>query len=183
MSAGFFAAGLICAQADETKLRRIEHAIAPTLALSDLSGRPVDLAEQRGRIVFVHFFATWCEPCREELPALQRLAERSIASARVIAVSVGEPELRVRRFVDAVPMTFPILLDPDRAAARAWRVSDLPTTFVLDRDLTPTLVAENAFAWDTLDPGRLIEHLAARDVRLSGPASVAPDPMKTEREE
>jgi thiol-disulfide isomerase/thioredoxin len=85
------------------------------------------------------FFCNWCEPCREELPALNRLSARANGSVKVFAISVAEVDLRVRRFIQTVPVDFSILLDRDRAVAKAWKVSTLPTTFVLDTDLSPGL--------------------------------------------
>jgi peroxiredoxin len=121
----------------------------PGFVLRDLSGADVKLEAQRGHIVLVHFFATWCEPCREELPALRRLVERSTGTpVAVLAISVGEVGARVRRFMQTMPINFPILLDSERAVAKSWDVYALPTTFVLDAALTPRLVSNGEFAWD-----------------------------------
>ena len=132
--------------------------------LANLAGSKTDLTAYRGKPVLVHFFATWCEPCREELPALQRLVDRSgEAPVMVMAISVGEVELRVRRFFKDMAITYPVLLDSDRAVARAWEVHALPTTYVLDAALTPRLFAERDLAWDKLDLDRLLERLSAGD--------------------
>ena len=130
----------------------------PSFVLDDLTGARHDLSESSGRVVLVHFFATWCEPCREELPALQRLLERSRESGLTIfAVSVGEPDARVRRFFEPMPMNYPIVLDRDRAASKTWRVQMLPTTYVLDRDLKPRLVVEGEFRWDQVKGEQLLD--------------------------
>jgi peroxiredoxin len=134
---------------------------APTFTLSDASGAIHSLDGQRGPIVLVHFFATWCEPCREELPALNRLAARGAGTLKVVAISVAEVDPRVRRFLDTMPLDFPVLLDRDRAVAKAWSVSTLPTTFVLDTNLHRRFAVETDFAWDSIDPARLAEMLAA----------------------
>jgi thiol-disulfide isomerase/thioredoxin len=134
----------------------------PAFVLSDLSGADVRLAAQQGRVVLVHFFATWCEPCREELPALKRLVERSAAKpVAVLAISVGEVDARVVRFMEGLPVNFPVLLDRERAVAKSWDVYTLPTTYVLDETLTPKLVVNGDFAWDTLTPERLRDMIAA----------------------
>ena len=117
--------------------------------LDDLAGTQHELGKTNANVVLVHFFATWCEPCREELPALQRLIERSGASdLAVFVVSVGEPDDRVRRFFTSMQLSFPVLLDRERQVAKAWRVETLPTTFVLNRELEPRLMVEGEFAWD-----------------------------------
>lgn len=139
----------------------------PSFVLQGLTGTEVSLATHRGRVVFVHFFATWCEPCREELPALQRLVERSTGQpVTVLAISVGEVEDRVRRFTEKIPINFPILLDRDRAIAKAWKVDSLPTTFILDTDLQPKFSVGADFAWDRLHVGRMIDMVSAPEQTL-----------------
>jgi len=136
----------------------------PDFSLDDLSGKTVPLKAFKGRTVLVHFFATWCEPCREELPALNRFLRRSGADLSVVAISVAEVDPRVRRFFEATPVDFRVLLDRDRTIAKSWKISALPTTYVLDADLKPVLVVEADFAWDTveLEPptGKLIKSKA-----------------------
>ena len=164
LGASLLAAGFALPAAGAgAELRATEGESKPFFVLTDLSGKPFDLSRQRGRIIVVHFFATWCEPCREELPALQRLAERVRDHARIIAISVAEPDLRVRRFAETTPVNFPILLDRDRAVARSWRIVSLPTTYVLDRALKASFVVEGDFAWDGLDGAKLVQHLADGD--------------------
>ena len=129
----------------------------PSFVLEDLTGVRHDLSDSSGRVVLVHFFATWCEPCREELPALQRLLERSRNSGLAIfAISVGEPDARVRRFFEPMPTNYPVVLDRDRAAAKTWRVQMLPTTYVLDRELKPRLMVEGEFPWDRVKGEQLL---------------------------
>ena len=103
----------------------------------------------------MHFFATWCESCREELPALNRLSERSGGTVTILAISVAEADVRVDRFLQSMPLRFPVLLDRDRAVTKSWNVSTLPTTFVLDSELKASLLVEGDFAWDTLDLDKL----------------------------
>lgn len=91
----------------------------PPLVLDRLDGPAIDLAEFRGRPVIVHFFATWCAPCIEEIAALDALATRLGAGVTILAVDVGEVDARVRNFFRQRPMRFPILLDRDRAAMSA----------------------------------------------------------------
>ncbi len=138
----------------------------PPFVLNDLRGTDVPLAAQQGRVVLLHFFATWCEPCREELPALRRLVERSAGKPiAVLAISVGEVDARVARFMESMPVNFPVLLDRERAVAKSWDVYALPTTYVLDEALNARLVVNGDFAWDTLTPEQLRDMIASAPAR------------------
>jgi peroxiredoxin len=73
----------------------------------------------------------------------------------VLAIAVADADRSVQRFFETTPVGFPILLDRDRAVAKAWHVVSLPTSFVLDANLRPTFVVETDYAWDTIDLGTL----------------------------
>jgi peroxiredoxin len=137
------------------ELQRWTAGAQPTFSLPNTIGANVALETARGHVVLVHFFATWCEPCREELPALNRLAARVNGNVKVLAIAVADADRSVQRFFETTPVDFPILLDRDRTVAKAWSVATLPTTFVLDASLQPKFVVETDFAWDTIDPGKL----------------------------
>lgn len=165
------AAALLCASsvacgvasplyAADAELQHWAEGAQPRFVLPSTSGADVALNSMRGQVVLVHFFATWCEPCREELPALNRLVARANGNVKVLAVSVAEVDLSVRRFIAAKPVDYPVLLDRDRTVAKAWKVATLPTTFVLDADLQPRLVVETEFDWDRIDPGKFRDMLA-----------------------
>ena len=107
----------------------------PALALKDVSGVAHDLVRYRGKVVLINFWATWCEPCREEMPSLQRLRERLPDNAfAVLAINVDEPDARVRRFLEETRLDLPVLLDPNKTVTRAWGVRVMPTTFVVGPD-------------------------------------------------
>lgn len=154
--------GLFLAVADasaaDVPLRPWSGSPKPLFALKELDGPARALDQQRGRVVLVHFFATWCEPCIPEMTALRTLVEKQPKVA-VLAIDVGEVEDRVRRFFARLPMNFPILLDADRAVTKAWNVHGLPATFVLDATLTPRFFAEGAVDWTSADVRRLLESL------------------------
>ncbi len=144
------------------ELKSIDDPAKPDFSLQNLAGISVSLKAFKGRTVLVHFFATWCEPCREELPALNRFLNRSAANASVVAISVAEVDPRVKRFFEQTPVDFPVLLDRDRSVAKAWNISTLPATYILDANLKPMLAVEADFPWDTVDiestTGKLIQH-------------------------
>jgi thiol-disulfide isomerase/thioredoxin len=120
----------------------------PAFALPDLQNRTRLLQDFAGKTVLVHFFATWCEPCVREIESLQTLAAATRGQPlAIVAVDVAEVDLRVRAFFDKHRADFPVLLDRDRAVAKAWQVSMLPTTFVLDAGLVPRLFVEGDLDW------------------------------------
>ena len=126
----------------------------PALSLPALDRATVDLAAQSGNLVIVHFFATWCEPCRDELKSLERLAAaQETRPLRILAVDVGEPGDRVRRFLarNEISARYPVLIDFDKQAMRAWGVEMLPTSYVLDRGHCPLWKVAGAVEWD-VDP-------------------------------
>ena len=105
----------------------------PLLSLPDLQGRTVDLRELRGRVVLVAFWATWCEPCREEMPSIGRLRERLAGKPfEVLLVNFGEGTPRIEEYLRREKLQLPVLRDADKAAAAAWRAGGLPMTFLVD---------------------------------------------------
>ena len=107
----------------------------PPLVLSDLEGVKHRLADYRGKVVLVNFWATWCVPCRDEMPSIERLrASLEGKPFVVLAVNLAEPESRIRKFLEAVPVRFPVLLDRDTQASKAWQARLLPVTFIVGPD-------------------------------------------------
>jgi thiol-disulfide isomerase/thioredoxin len=110
---------------------------APELGLVALDGRKYGLADFEGRVILVNFWATWCPPCRKEMPALVRLAQHFQGEAfEVVAVNVGESVERIQDFLQTLPVLpdFSMLLDPDGSVSRAWQARVVPTTLVVDRN-------------------------------------------------
>jgi thiol-disulfide isomerase/thioredoxin len=108
---------------------------APSLVLPDLQGRVHRLADYRGKVVLLNFWASWCGPCREETPSLEVLRRALRAEPFVVlAVNVGEDARAARRFVQVAGVGFTVLLDRDREAMREWGAQALPTTFVIGPD-------------------------------------------------
>jgi peroxiredoxin len=151
-----FCFALLPPRAEASELRPWTGSGRLPFSLPGTAGTVVALESARGRIVLVHFFATWCEPCRVELPALNRLAARANGSVKVLAIAVADADRSVQRFLENAPVDFPVLLDRDRAVARAWQVATLPTSFVIDASLRPRFVVESDYAWDTVDPGKFL---------------------------
>lgn len=108
---------------------------APVLALRTLDGSPRDIATLRGKVVLVNFWATWCLPCMEEMPALDRLRlDLEAHPFEVLAVNVSEPVRRVKRFYGQLGLGLTVVRDPDGQAFARWGGRVYPTTLLLDRE-------------------------------------------------
>ena len=108
----------------------------PALALKDLEGGAHRLSDYRGKVILVNFWATWCGPCRDEMPSIQELKDKLAGKPFVVlAVNLDEPESRIRKFLSQMKkLDFTILLDPERKAARAWGARILPATYIIGPD-------------------------------------------------
>lgn len=108
---------------------------APTLELTDTAGNPVSLAAYRGQVVLVNLWATWCPPCKAEMPALESFYRRHRDDGFVIvAINDGDPTADVLQFVEDYGLTFPVWLDPTYIATeQAFKTLNLPSSFVIDR--------------------------------------------------
>lgn len=165
------AAGVACAalctraslavEAPQRELRPSADTAKPNFILQTVQEAPADLSRYAGRVVLVHFFATWCEPCREELASLNALVARRSGDVSVLALNVAEVPARVRRFLETTAVDFPVLLDTDRAVTKAWGVSILPTTFILDRSLVPRLWVEGDLDWTRTDVLAALDEVGA----------------------
>jgi peroxiredoxin len=108
---------------------------APGFTLPVLDGGEQSLASLQGRVVLLNFWATWCKPCEDEMPAMQRLHDRLAGEDfALVAVSVDEGADEVRAFRDRLALGFPILLDPEKRAAGAYQTFRFPESWLIDRD-------------------------------------------------
>lgn len=115
---------------------------APELTLTDTQGEQHSLADYRGQVVLVNLWATWCPPCKEEMPALQALYNKYMDDGFVIiAINDGDPTPDVLQFVKDYQLTFPVWLDPTYIATeQAFKTLNLPSSFVIDRNGTVRLM-------------------------------------------
>ncbi|MGB2964607.1 MAG: TlpA family protein disulfide reductase [Anaerolineales bacterium] len=107
---------------------------APELTLFDLDGNEVSLIDFQGEVVLLNNWATWCPPCRQEMPEFQAYYEKyKDQGFQVVAIEAGEPADEVRNFVDEAGLDFVILLDPENKSLVTFQNSSLPNSFVIDR--------------------------------------------------
>jgi len=137
-------------------------ATAP-LALPDLQGTVHRLSDYRGKVVLLNFWASWCAPCREEMPSIERLRRALRTEAFVVlAVNVGEDARAARSFAWAVGIDFTVLVDRDRQAAREWGTRALPTTFIVGPDGRVRYSHVGARDWSDADVRSAIRGLMFR---------------------
>ncbi len=152
---------------------------APPFHLRDPEGRLYHLQAFRGRPLIVNFWASWCTPCRRELPSMNRAwAELKPQGVAMLAINLGEEAEAVKGFLAEFPIDFPVLLDPRGNIGQRWRVRGLPTTFVLNGRGEIVYRATGERAWD--DPDLLRQVLALRfpETGRPGAGETGPDPAR-----
>ena len=108
---------------------------APDFTLRAMDGPNMRLQEQRGRVVMVNFWATWCGPCRQEMPQLNRLYEKYKSSGFVLlGVNVDDDVAKAAELAAKLGVTFPVLLDTEKTVSKLYDVSTMPSTMIIDRD-------------------------------------------------
>jgi peroxiredoxin len=124
---------------------------APAFSVATPDGSALALGDLRGKVVLLNFWATWCEPCLEEMPALERLAQTYHARGLlVLALSMDrEGASVVRPFLKRHGLTLPIGLDPQQAVARLYRIWALPSTLILSRSGVPLFAVQGGRVWDS----------------------------------
>ena len=106
---------------------------APALKLDNLDGEPWDIADSRGHWIFVHFWASWCGPCRREMPTIQKLTEKlQDEQLEIVMVNTAETEDEVFSFLGIVAPDLVPLMDTDGLVTEAWQPRGLPATFFVD---------------------------------------------------
>jgi len=127
--------------------RWLSAAPMPGLLGVDLSGKAWRLSELRGKVVVLNFWATWCEPCREEMPSLQALAQRFPDTVVVLAINLKESPEQVQRFAQNNGITLPLLLDPQGSTTRQWGVRIYPSTVLIDPKGQPRQLVRGGLDW------------------------------------
>jgi peroxiredoxin len=142
----------------------------PQFIGSTVDARPLSMAEHRGTVMVLNFWATWCLECRSEMPVLERLRrEFSSRGLAVIGVNVRENKEAVRRYAKELALTFPLVLDSDGKINALYGVIGLPTTFVVGRDGRAVAFAVGPRQWESAPARALIETLLTEPA--PGPAA------------
>ena len=134
---------------------------SPVLDLVDLQGQRWTSERLKGKSVVLNFWATWCPPCKEELPSLQTLHELGAGDPVVLGVNVRETPSRVRRYVEATGLGFPVLLDPQAELAKRFGVTAFPTTLLIAPDGLIRWRVVGEVDWAGAEAGRWIAGLSS----------------------
>lgn len=129
-----------------------ENAIAPDFTLRTIDNKLVKLSDYRGKVVFLNFWATWCPPCRMELPSMEKLYEKLRNQPFIIiGVNVDEADPNgVKNFVKNMNLTFPVLLD-DGSVSKLYNINAIPTTIIIKKDGMIDAIVNGARPWDEAD--------------------------------
>lgn len=122
----------------------------PVLKLKDLNGKMRDLRDYRGQVVMVNFWASWCPPCRIEMPSMYRLKQKMKGKPfTILAVNMAETRLEVNAFLPPqLKKSFVVLMDSDGKALRAWKVYAFPTSYIIGPRGKIRLALYGAAEWD-----------------------------------
>jgi thiol-disulfide isomerase/thioredoxin len=135
---------------------------APEFTLKDVGGKAVRLKDLRGKLVFLNFFATWCGPCREEIPAMEQLhrvyRDKGLA---FLAVDMREGGKSVKAFLAELKATFPTVLDEDGSVSHEYGIRALPVSFLIGRDGVILWRAIGAREWNSPEARRYFDQLVS----------------------
>jgi cytochrome c biogenesis protein CcmG/thiol:disulfide interchange protein DsbE len=137
---------------------------APDFTLTTAAGETFKLSELRGIPVVLNFWATWCPPCRDEMPSMERL--HKLLGGRdleIVAVDLQEPKDTVQKFVKDNSLTFTVLLDARGAVGGAWGAQSIPTTYLIDRKGRILARSVGGRQWDSADMVALFEAVLAAE--------------------
>ncbi|MET0092626.1 MAG: TlpA disulfide reductase family protein [Sedimenticola sp.] len=132
----------------------------PEFVLTDLQGRSHSPSDYRGRVLVVNFWATWCPPCRAEMPSMGRMLDKLKGSpVSLLAIAMGQKREQIARFAEEHPQPFPLLPDPGSKIAADFNVMGLPSTYITDRNGRLIYRVQGGREWDSPRMLRVIELL------------------------
>lgn len=148
----FFTLILATAATHAGELKPYPDSATPPLVLKDLKGKTHKLDDYRGQVVLVNFWASWCPPCRLEIPSLQRLKNKMAGKPfAILAVDMGETPKVVNAYLKTMHTDFTVLLDSNGHVLQAWKVFAFPTTFVIDGSGKIRYALFGGAEWDDAD--------------------------------
>jgi len=168
-SALFFTAGLGAAENLDSALQALGFQLpdktlpAVDFELEDLDGNLISLSSMRGKVVFLNFWATWCPPCRAEMPSMEKLYNKFVSrDFEIVAVDLQEKNKQVSKFVADYGLTFKILLDKTGSTGAAYSARSIPTTYIINKDGSVLARTIGGREWDTAEIFNLFEKILSR---------------------
>ena len=132
----------------------------PSFELSTVDGKTIEFSQLRGKVVVLNFWATWCGPCKEEMPALDRLSRQfNPRDVAVLTITTDHERTGIQQFMTQFHSTLPVLLDEQRDVSLAFMVRGLPTTVFISKNGTVVGRAVGPREWDGPDAIGFIQHL------------------------
>lgn len=130
---------------------------APDFVLQDTKGKTWHLSELKGKVVFVNFWATWCPPCRAEMPSMQELVQAMPPNAfQMLAILSNDQADMAEKLTASIGFTSPILLDPENQAAKAYGITGVPETFIVDKEGILREVIIGGMQWSSPEARQLL---------------------------
>jgi len=168
-SALFFTAGLGAAESLDSALYSLGFQLpektlpAVEFELEDLDGNLVSLSSMRGKVVFLNFWATWCPPCRAEMPSMEKLYNKFAShNFEIIAINLQEKNKQVNNFIADNGLTFRILLDKTGSTGATYGARSIPTTYIINKDGSVLARTIGGKEWDTAEIFNLFEKILSR---------------------
>ncbi|OIQ72878.1 thiol-disulfide oxidoreductase ResA [mine drainage metagenome] len=151
---------LVTGAAQARELKPYQGGATPPLALKDIAGNLHKLEDYRGRVILVNFWASWCPPCRAEMPSMERLKEKLAGKPfTILAVDMGETPDVVSAYIKTVHTDFAVLLDSDGHTLKNWKVFAFPTSYVIDATGKIRYALFGSTEWDEADTLQKISDL------------------------
>lgn len=139
----------------------VENGLAPEVIVNSLNGTPLKLSDLKGKVVLLNFWATWCPPCRKEIPSMMKLNKAMAGKPfQMVAISIdegGRPD--VESFFQTSGFSLPAYTDPDNRAATTYGITGVPETFIINRQGTIVKKVMGPMEWDSPDAVAFLENL------------------------
>lgn len=136
---------------------------SPAFTLTDVQGQTHKLSDYQGNVVLLQFWATYCTPCRKEMPTMNNLIKKMDGKPfKILTINMAEDQQSVQQFLDQVPVDFPVLMDSDGQVLGQWKVFAAPANFILDKQGNILYTLYGAIDWDSDDMVKTMSALAER---------------------
>jgi thiol-disulfide isomerase/thioredoxin len=136
---------------------------APDFTVKTLKDQSTTLSSLKGSVVLVNLWATWCPPCRKEMPSIENLYKKyKNKNFKIMAISSGEEKKTVTDFLKKTPYSFPIYLDPDDSAVSQYSTGSIPSTYLIDKNGNAVARLVGAYEWDSPEFSAIVDELLAQ---------------------